>query len=230
LDLASSGADVVVHGRDRSATEEVRDSVRQAGVQSEAIVVDLTDAAQRRELVERAFLDRGVDVWVNNAGADVLTGPTASWSFEEKLSRLWEVDVVATVDLSRQVGQRMRARGKGVILNMSWDQAEYGMDGDSGEMFALIKGGIMSFSRSLAKSLAPEVRVNCLAPGWIRTAWGERASQAWQARAMNESLSGRWGTPEDVAAAARFLASPAASFINGQVIRINGGMSGPSKQ
>ena len=72
-------------------------------------------------------------------------------------------------------------------------------------------------------SKAPSVRVNCLAPGWIRTAWGETASDEWQQRAAAESLAGRWGTPEDVARAARFLASPAAEFINGQVFPVNGG-------
>jgi 3-oxoacyl-[acyl-carrier protein] reductase len=114
-----------------------------------------------------------------------------------------------------------------VILNMGWDQAETGMEGDSGEMFAAVKGAIMAFSRSLAKSLAPAVRVNCLAPGWIKTAWGQGASEAWQDRARRESLLGRWGTPEDVARVARFLVSPAASFVNGQVVSINGGVHGP---
>ena len=90
-------------------------------------------------------------------------------------------------------------------------------------MFAAIKGGVMAFTRSLAKSLAPEVRVNCLAPGWIQTAWGEQASEYWQKRAKSESLMGRWGTPQDVAQVARFLVSPAASFITGQVLEINGG-------
>jgi 3-oxoacyl-[acyl-carrier protein] reductase len=81
----------------------------------------------------------------------------------------------------------------------------------------------MSFSRSLAHSLAPEVRVNCLAPGWIRTAWAQTASEAWQQRAIDESLKSRWGTPEDVAAVACFLASPAADFLTGQVVPVNGG-------
>ena len=94
-------------------------------------------------------------------------------------------------------------------------------------MFAAVKGAIAAFSRSLAKSLAPHVRVNCLAPGWIRTAWGETASDAWQQRARRESLLGRWGEPEDVARVARFLASPAAAFINGQVIAVNGGRADP---
>jgi 3-oxoacyl-[acyl-carrier protein] reductase len=97
------------------------------------------------------------------------------------------------------------------------------MSGDSGEMFAAVKGAVMAFSRSLAKSLAPQVRVNCLAPGWIRTSWGDQASAYWQRRAEREALLGRWGSPEDVAAMARFLCSPQASFITGQTVAINGG-------
>ena len=97
------------------------------------------------------------------------------------------------------------------------------MAGDSGELFATIKGAVMAFSRSLAQSLAPEVRVNCLAPGWVKTAWGDGASQYWQDRARDESLVGRWGTPTDIAQAACFLVSPAAAFINGQVLNVNGG-------
>jgi 3-oxoacyl-[acyl-carrier protein] reductase len=164
-----------------------------------------------------------VDIWINNAGADVLTGEAAHWPFEQKLAALWQVDVLATIELSRLVGRRMKERGRGVIINIGWDQAEHGMAGDSGEMFAAVKGAVMAFTRSLAQSLAPQVRVNCLAPGWIRTTWGERASQYWQQRAARQSLRGRWGTPEDVARAAVFLASPAADFISGQVIAVNGG-------
>ena len=97
------------------------------------------------------------------------------------------------------------------------------MAGDNGEMFAATKGAVMAFSRSLAQTLAPEVRVNCLAPGWIRTRWAESATEVWQQRACRESLLSRWGTPEDVARAAHFLASPAGAFVTGQVIQVNGG-------
>src|SRR5262249_55750578 len=102
-------------------------------------------------------------------------------------------------------------------------QAETGMEGDSGQLFAPTKGAVMAFTRSLALTLAPEVRVNCLAPGWIQTAWGETASSAWQERVLRETPLRRWGRPEDVAAAAVWLASPAAGFITGQTLRINGG-------
>ena len=117
----------------------------------------------------------------------------------------------------------MKRQGRGVILTMGWDQADTGMAGDSGQLFGAVKGAVMAFTKSLALDLAPAVRVNCLAPGWIRTAWGEHASSAWQQRVLAETPAARWGTPDDVAQTARWLVSPAAQFITGQIIRINGG-------
>ncbi|MCG8449666.1 MAG: SDR family oxidoreductase [Pirellulales bacterium] len=223
-ELADARAAVIVHGfQKRGATEQLVASLIRQRTQARAVLCDLSSAEGCDELVESAWQIAPIDIWINNAGADVLTGVAVEGSFTEKLQRLWEVDVAATLHLSRAVGARMKERGSGVILNMGWDQAETGMAGDSGEMFAAVKGAIMAFSRSLAKSLAPEVRVNCLAPGWIKTAWAENASDYWQERAVGESLLARWGTPADVAQAARYLASPQASFITGQVFCINGG-------
>ncbi len=230
LRLAAAGADVLVHARaNAAAADAVAAEVQASGRRAMVLLADLADPCSQQTLVEAAWAWRGaVDVWINNAGADVLTGEAAAWSFEEKLDRLWRVDVVATMRLSRLAGARMKRQasraGQAVILNMGWDQADYGMGGDSGEMFGAVKGAVMAFTKSLACSLAPEVRVNCLAPGWIKTAWGERASECWQERARRESLLQRWGTPEDVARVARFLASPAAEFITGQVIPVNGGL------
>ena len=121
------------------------------------------------------------------------------------------------------IADRDPDRARNACLSVGWDQADRGMEGTSGELFAASKNAVMGFSRSLAVSLAPHVRVNCLAPGWIRTAWGERAGEVWQERVRKETPLGRWGTPEDVARLARFLASDDADFITGQVIRINGG-------
>lgn len=225
LALAAAGANVLVHARQSAAAAD--DVARQAaalGVQSTVKLADLADPAQRPRFVEEVFAWQGkVDVWVNNAGADVLTGTAARWSFEQKLAALWRLDVEATLHLSREAGARLRSQGQGVILNIGWDQAEQGMAGDSGELFAATKGAVMAFTRSLAQSLAPQVRVNCVAPGWIRTAWGRHASDDWQRRAADESLLARWGTPEDVAQVACFLASPAAAFVNGQIVPVNGG-------
>ena len=122
-------------------------------------------------------------------GADTLTGEAAKWTFDQKLDALLAVDVRATLRLSRELGRRMKGAGGGVILTMGWDQAETGMEGDSGELFATTKGAVMCFTRSLALSLAPEVRVHCLAPGWIRTAWGDTASDAWQERVQRGKIS-----------------------------------------
>jgi 3-oxoacyl-[acyl-carrier protein] reductase len=202
------------------------------------VLCDLREPAEQERLVAEAWAWRPIQIWVNNAGVDVLTGDAAHWPFERKLEELWRVDVAATMQLARLAGAKMKATVGHVfnvpgtlktcptIVNIGWDQAEHGMAGDSGELFAATKGAVMAFTRSLAKSLAPAVRVNCVAPGWIKTAWGERASSAWQERAVRESLLGRWGTPEDVARAVRFLVSPEAEFITGQVLPVNGGLRG----
>lgn len=224
--LAAAGANLVVHGfRKREALAKFAAHLAEQGREARALLADLSVAEDRSRLVEQAWQIAPMDIWINNAGADVLTGAASQGSFAEKLQWLWEVDVAATLHLSRTVGARMKQRGHGVLLNMGWDQAPAGMAGDSGELFAATKGAVMAFSKSLAKSLAPEVRVNCLAPGWIKTAWGETASAPWQERAARESLAARWGTPEDVAHAACYLASPRASFITGQIHCVNGGSS-----
>jgi 3-oxoacyl-[acyl-carrier protein] reductase len=229
VELAAAGADVLIHARaSGAAAAAVADEIRAAGRQATVLLADLADATTHQGLVDAAWAwQGGVQIWVNNAGADVLTGDAARWSFEDKLERLWRVDVLATMRLSRLVGTRMKqtrsGSGQAVILNLGWDQAEHGMGGDSGEMFGAVKGAVAAFTRSLACSLAPEVRVNCLAPGWIKTAWGETAPAYWQERACREALLQRWGTPQDVARVARFLASPAAEFLTGQVVPVNGG-------
>jgi NAD(P)-dependent dehydrogenase (short-subunit alcohol dehydrogenase family) len=224
LELARAGCDVIVHGRHGARAKRVAREVQEMGRRSSVLLADLKNAAQCSRLVKDAWdCWRGLDIWVNNAGVDVLTGEAVRWSFDRKLAELLAVDVTATLLLARAVGSLMQAQGKGVIVNMGWDQAESGMEGDSGQLFAASKAAIMGFSRSLAVSLAPEVRVNCLAPGWIKTAWGERASESWQQRAVRETPLGRWGTPEDVAKATCWLISPAAEFITGQTIRVNGG-------
>ncbi len=227
LELAAAGAAVLVHARSsRRRCEVTARDIRARGPDAQVFLADLALPEQQEALVGRAWeWCGGPTIWVNNAGADVLTGPAAEWSFEQKLEALWRVDVAATIRLGRLAGQKMKEDGGGVILNIGWDGAERGMGGDSGELFAAAKGAVMAFSRSLAQSLAPQVRVNCLAPGWIKTAWGQQASDGWQERARRESLLRRWGTPEDVARVARFLVSPAACFINGQIVHVNGGFT-----
>ena len=226
LALAEAGADVIIHGRTSvEAAEEVAEAVRGFGGRSTVLMADLADRGAGDTLVQSAWETwDGLDAWLHLAGADTLTGANAKQPFDAKLDQLWSVDVVATVRLCRQVGGLMKARGSGSIVTMGWDQAETGMEGDSGELFATTKGAILAFTRSLSLSLAPHVRVNALSPGWIKTAWGESASSPWQERVLKETPLARWGTPEDVAQAARFLVGPGAAFLTGQVIRVNGGV------
>ena len=225
LELACGGADVGVHcRRSVESAQKVADQIRSLGRRAEVLTADLADHHACQRLIEQAWeVFGGIDVWINNAGADVLTGENLRLSYAEKLDLLMRVDVAAAIELSRDIGQRMSDSGKGVILNIGWDQADRGMEGVSGEVFAASKNAVMGFTRSFAVSLAPNVRVNCIAPGWIKTAWGETASGLWQERVLRETPLRRWGTPQDIAKMVRFLCSEDSSFITGQVINVNGG-------
>ncbi|HLQ43688.1 MAG TPA: SDR family NAD(P)-dependent oxidoreductase [Planctomycetaceae bacterium] len=224
-EFARAGADVLVHGcRNTATAESLAEEFRKLGRQSAVLMADLSRESELSAFVDHCWSKLGsIDVWVNNAGVDLLTGDSATLDFSQKLQRLYEVDVRGTLLLSRLIGEKMVAAGGGVILNIGWDQAERGMEGDSGELFAAAKSAIMGFTRSLAVSLAPKVRVNCIAPGWIQTKWGAEAGSIWQERVLRETPLQRWGTPEDIAAVARFLASREASYLTGQVIYVNGG-------
>lgn len=217
---------MVIHCRASvDAAEEVAEACRKQGSQAWVVPTDVSNRTRRPEFVRAVWnLTKKVDIWVNNAGADILTGDWAKQPFDNKLEFLLDTDVKGTMALSRDVGRRMQQQpGGGVILNVGWDQADRGMEGDSGEMFAAVKNAIMGFTRSVALSLAPAVRVNCIAPGWIRTAWGASASDTWHERVLQETPLKRWGTPDDIATMARFLCSSEASYITGQVICVNGG-------
>ena len=226
LSLAAAGSDIILNSRyadDRA--DMALAAVRGKGVRSVHLPADVADPEALAELVQQAWnwQDR-VDLWVNNAGADVLSGSKWRQSWEERLKQLVNTDLWGAVRASQWVGEQMKGQGFGQIINIGWDQAERGaVTTDSGMLFSLIKGGIMSYTRSLAASLAPSVRVNCVAPGWIETEWGERISPRLYESIQNQIPMGRWGTPEDVANAIVWLASPASSFITGQTIYVNGG-------
>ena len=224
LECARAGADVVVnYRRSVDQAEAVAVEARTLGVQADVIAADVSDEQDRRKLIRAAFDSGRIDAIVNNAGADLLTTELRGAEFVHKLNALLQTDVVGTIELSRAFARRFQEHGRGAILNIGWDQSDRGMEGDSGELFAAAKNAIMGFTRSLAVSLAPHVRVNCIAAGWIRTAWGENASDYWQQRVMTETPLKRWGEPQDIANMARFLLSDNAGYITGQVINVNGG-------
>lgn len=224
-ELSRSGADVIVHfARSEGGARSVVEQIQTQGGRAHALQADFADPEAVAGFVGRCWEVWGrVDLWVNNAGVDLLTGPENQLSFEQKLQRLLQIDVTAAMLLAKAAGARLKQQAGGSMLMIGWDQADRGMEGDSGELFAAAKNALMGFTRSLAVSLAPEVRVNCIAPGWIQTAWGETASEVWQQRVLRETPLKRWGTPEDIARYARFLLSDEASFITGQVINVNGG-------
>ena len=224
LACAQAGADVVVSYRDsKDRAEATAAEVRKSGREAFVLQVDVSDPASRRQFEERCFSFGRIDAIVNNAGADLLTGEMKEADFETKLRTLLDVDVVGTIEMSRAFGRRFHEQGSGCILNIGWDQSDRGMEGDSGELFAATKNAVMGFTRSLSLSLAPDVRVNCIAPGWIKTAWGDGASDYWQQRVLDETPLKRWGLPQDIANMARFLLSEDAAYITGQILNVNGG-------
>src|SRR3954454_17269801 len=112
----------------------------------------------------------------------------------------------------------------GAIVNMSWDHLTSGVAGQKPELFDEVKGGVLAFSKSLARALAPTIRVNVLCPGWIETSFGEQADRDFHRSVAQSTPLRRWGRPRDVAEAALYLASPQAAFITGQAINVNGGV------
>ena len=216
---------LVTYRRSEDGARAVADGIAQRGGRALVAQADLGTRAACETLVAQAR-ERlgGLDVWVNNAGADVLTGEAADWEWERKLDLLLAVDLKGTIACSYAAGAVMREQaGGGAILNMSWDHVTFGMAGDNPELFSAVKGGVLAYSKSLARALAPAVRVNVLCPGWIETAFGAGADEAFRRSVAESTPLKRWGTPADVAAAALYLASPAAAFITGQAINVNGG-------
>jgi 3-oxoacyl-[acyl-carrier protein] reductase len=225
--FGGAGATVLVtHRESAEGASAVAERITGHGGRALIAQADLGTRTECEGLVAQAK-ERlgGLDVWVNNAGADVLTGDAAEWGWERKLDVLLAVDLKGTVACSYGAGAVMREQpGGGTILNMSWDHVTAGMAGENPELFSAVKGGVLSFSKSLARSLAPRVRVNVLCPGWIETGFAREADRDFHRSVAESTPLARWGRPEDVAAAALWLASPEAVFVTGQAVNINGGV------
>lgn len=227
LACAQAGANVALTFRsDARQAEELAATLRALGRRAHLMRADISRPEDIAMLgpAARDALGR-VDVWVNNAGADILTGEARDLSSIRKLDLLLAVDLRGTVLASWAAVELMRAQGGGgVILNMAWDHVVAGgMKGEYAQLFCAAKGGVYSFSRALARTVAPEIRVNVLGPGWIETAYGAGLDPEQKARIAASVPLQRWGTAEDVAHAAVFLASDAAAYITGQMLMVNGG-------
>ena len=227
LAYAREGARVVVnYYKSTDRAEEVVSEIQGFSGQAVAIQADIAEPGAVSSLLNAINSEFGqIDVWVNNAGADILTGAGARLADLEKLAELIDVDLKGTIQCCWAVADVMQQQGSGVIINMSWDQAVHGYQGTNPQMFSAVKAGIQAFSKSLAKTIAPAVRVNVLAPGWIATSFARDVMEEdYYSERTAEIPMKRFGVPEDVAAAAVFLASEDSAYITGTVLNVGGGV------
>jgi 3-oxoacyl-[acyl-carrier protein] reductase len=226
LRCAQAGADLAItYRKNQHGAEATAREIRELGRRVEVIRTDISRDQDIDVLVGRlrdAF--ERLDVWINNAGADILTGEAARLSRLQKLETVIAVDLKGTVQTSWAAVGLMQQQGGGSIINLAWDHVGQGMEGENPSVYAAAKGGVASFSRSLAREVAPTIRVNILAPGFIETAFGEEANPNFRQKVIEMTPLRRWGKPEDVAGAAVFLASDDSAFLTGQTIMVNGGV------
>lgn len=227
LESARAGANVLLTYRKNEAG--ARDVEREIAALSRRAMVRQVDIGDAESLGRFARIVRDefgpVHAWVNNAGADILTGQGEALSTIDKLDLLLRVDLRGTMLASWVAVELLGSQPEGgVIVNMSWDHVAVGMAGTNPQLFAAVKGGVLAFSKALARSAAPAVRVNVVAPGWIETSFGAGVDEMTYRAVADSTPLRRWGTPEDVANAVVFLASPAAAFITGETIYVGGGL------
>lgn len=226
LRCAGAGADLAItYRKNQDRAEATAREIRALGRRAEVVRTDISRGDEIEALVGRLrqSFDR-VDVWINNAGADILTGEASRFSRLQKLDLVLAVDLRGTVMASWAAVDLLREQGGGTIINMAWDHISQGMKGDNPAVYSAAKGGVASFSRSLARDVAPAIRVNILAPGFIETAFGEEADPKFRQKVIEMTPLRRWGNPDDVAGAAVFLASDDSAFLTGQTIMVNGGV------
>jgi len=227
LAAARHGADVAItYHANALGAQDVLDTIVALERRAFVFELDLSNEASIHALAPRAREALGrIDAWVNNAGADILTGDAAALDTIARLDRLLAVDLRGSIIASWDAVAVMQQQPHGgVIINMSWDHVISGMAGTNPQLFAAVKGGVLAFSKALARSVAPNIRVNVIAPGWIETSFGKGVDAHAHQAVIDATPLKRWGRPEDVAGAAVYLASPAADFLTGQTIMVGGGL------
>jgi 3-oxoacyl-(acyl-carrier-protein) reductase len=203
--------------------EDVRGQIRDLGRRAEYFSHDVGDALEVSKLAAEV-IDAlgGVDILVNNAGI------TRDRSFKKMTQEMWDtviaVDLTGVFTVTKQFIDEMADRGWGRVINISSIVGEVGNFGQAN--YAAAKAGIIGLTKTLAREYARKgVTVNAIAPGFIRTRMVQDMPEKALEAVINMTPVGRLGEPAEVAAGVAFLASPAASYITGHVLDINGGMS-----
>ena len=224
LDLAEAGCAVVAAARSADALADVAAEIESRGGSALPLGADLAAVDSLAGVAQRAFDWRGrVDVLVNAAGVIVRSGPLEVTP--EDWDAVFDVNVRGTFFLTREIGRRMLEAGGGSIVTITSLAGEVPTRAALG--YQASKAALIQLTRALAVQWAPTVRVNAVAPGYVRTdlntAW--LADEEHLGYVLANTPLGRVGEPPDVAAAVRFLASPAAAYVTGQNLRVDGGWS-----
>lgn len=222
--LAGAGASVALAARRRETLEATAREIEQEGGRAIGVPADVNDREQVRNLVARTMEAFGtVDILVNNAGAAPFMSPldqTHALGFE----KYFRMNFFSALYCTKAVAPILMEKRSGCVLNIA---SVAGMIATPGlSYYGTAKAALLSLTKTIAHEWAPHgVRVNAIAPGWIETDMNEAARQSSEfLEATTRSIPlGRWGTAEDVAGAALFLCSPAASWITGTVLLVDGG-------
>ena len=224
--LAAAGAAVVVAGRDRDKSRAAVGELEGRGAKALAVAVDVTSETSCRALVQESVEQLGrLDILVNNAGTNVRKQPE-DYRLEE-WHMILETNLTSAFMCCQAAYPAMVEAGGGKIINIGSMMSIFGASFTA--PYAATKGGIVQLSRALACAWAKDnIQVNAVLPGWIDTALtvqGRRDIPGLEERVVARTPAGRWGTPEDFAGIAVWLASPASDFVTGAAIPVDGGYS-----